>query len=125
MHRHTLHSTLEVAVDYHITKYYKAQPTSPSPFPTRMHQEKDEVTAEASTHNDPEVLHTFTILALKNAPDNTSSFGLILWLDVAVDQTGANPVAPTFLPYEYNPSELETHDNILVRDPTPEETTNY
>ena len=67
-----------------------------------------------------EVLHTFTILEIHNAPDNTSSFELITFLDAAV--------AHSVTQYDYNQMELANRDNILrllVRDATPQEDTNY
>jgi len=75
-----------------------------------------------------EALYTFTILDIENAPNNTSSFGLIQSLDAALAQSGADTAAPTFLEYDYSPTEFANRDNILrllVRDATLEEDTDY
>jgi len=75
-----------------------------------------------------EVLHTFTILEIHNAPNNTSSFRLITFLDTAVSHFSENIVTPTFLEYDYSQMELANRDNILhllVRDYTPQEDINY
>jgi len=75
-----------------------------------------------------EVLHTFTILEIHNAPDNTSSFELITFLDAAVAHSSETIVTPTFLEYDYNQMELANRDNIvrlLVRDATLQEDINY
>jgi len=74
-----------------------------------------------------EALYTFTILEIENAPNNTSSFGLIQFLDTALAQSGANTAAPTSLEYDYSPTEFANCDNILrllVRDATLKEDTN-
>ena len=75
-----------------------------------------------------EVLHTFTILEIHNAPDNTSSFELVMFLDAALAHSSAPSATPTFLNYQYDQMELVNRDNILrllVRDATPQEDTNY
>ena len=104
------------------------QPTHPSSPPLYTHQEKMEISPEASPSAPEEVLYTFKILEIDNAPTNTLSFGLIEFLDAALAQTGANIAAPTFLEYDYSPKELANRDNILrllVRDATPQEDINY
>ena len=81
-----------------------------------------------SPPNDEEVLHTFTILEIHNAPDDTSSFELVMFLDAALAHSSAPSVIPTFLEYHYNQMELANRDNILrllMRDATPQEDTNY
>jgi hypothetical protein len=87
-----------------------------------------DILPERSPSASEEVLYTFKILEIDNAPTNTLSFGLIEFLDAALAQTGANITAPTFLEYDYSPKELANHDNILhllVRDATPQEDINY
>ena len=104
------------------------QPTHSSSFPLYTHQEKMNISPEGSPSAHAEVLHTFTILEIHNAPNNTSSFGLITFLDTAVAHSGKNIVTPTFLEYDYSPLELANRDNILrlfVRDATPQEDINY
>jgi len=86
------------------------------------------ISPEGSPSAHAEVLHTFTILEIDNAPTNTLSFGLIQFLDAALAQTGENIAAPTFLEYDYSPKKLANRDNILrllVRDKTPQEDINY
>jgi len=81
-----------------------------------------------SPPNDKEVLHTFTILEIDNAPDYTSNFELIMFLDAVLAHSSEPSVTPTFLEYDYNQMELANRDNILrllVRDDTPQEDTNY
>jgi len=87
-----------------------------------------DTTSKASPPDHEEVLHIFTLLEIHNVPDNTSSFGLITFLDTAVAHSGKNIVTPTFLEYDYSPLELANRDNILrlfVRDATPQEDINY
>jgi len=87
-----------------------------------------DISPEGSPSAHEEVLHTFTILEIDNAPTNTLSFGLIQFLDAALAQTGENIAAPTFLEYDYSPKKLANRDNILrllVRDKTPQEDINY
>ena len=86
------------------------------------------ISPEGSPSAPEEVLYTFKILEIDNAPTNTLSFGLIKFLDAALAQSGANIAAPTFLEYDYSPKELANRDNILrllVRDATPQEDINY
>jgi len=81
-----------------------------------------------SPPNDEEVLHTFTILEIHNAPDNTLNFELITFPDASVAHSSEPSVTPTFLEYDYNQMELANRDNILrllVRDATPQEDINY
>jgi len=83
---------------------------------------------EGSPTDHAEALYTFAILEIENAPDSTSSFGLIQFLEAALTQSGANTAAPTFLEYDYSPTEFANRDNILrllVRDATLEEDTDY
>ena len=87
-----------------------------------------DILPERSPSASEEVLYTFKILEIDNAPTNTLSFGLIEFLDAALAQTGTNIAAPTFLEYDYSPKELANRDNILrllVRDATPQEDINY
>ena len=104
------------------------QPTHSSSSPLYTHQKKMDISPEGSPSAHEEVLHTFTILEIDNAPTNTLSFGLIQFLDAALAQTGENIAAPTFLEYDYSPKKLANRDNILrllVRDKTPQEDINY
>jgi len=81
-----------------------------------------------SPSDQEEVLYTFTILEIDNAPDNTLSFGLFQFLDAALAQSGANTAAPTFLEYDYSLMELTNRYNILrllVRDATPQKDIDY
>ena len=87
-----------------------------------------DISPDGSPSAHEEVLYTFTILEIDNAPTNTLSFGLIQFLDAALAQTGENIAAPTFLEYDYSPKKLANRDNILrllVRDKTPQEDINY
>jgi len=101
-------------------------PTPCSLLPT--HTRKKWTPPKGSPPDHEEVLHTFTILEIHNAPDNTSSFGLVTFLDAAVAHSSENIVNPTFLEYDYSQIELANRDNILgllVRDATPQEDINY
>jgi len=83
---------------------------------------------EGSPPYHEESVYSFTILEINNAPDNTLIFGLIQFLDADVAQSDQNTVAPTFLQYNYSPTELANLDNILrllVRDATPQEDIDY
>jgi len=104
------------------------QSTHPTLSPPHTHQEKMDTSPKGSPPDHEEVLHTFTILKIHNAPDNSSSFGLITFLDAAVAHSSETILTPTFLEYDYNQMELANRDNILrllVRNATPQEDINY
>jgi len=82
------------------------QSTHPTPSPPHSLQEELHTSPKESPPKDEEVLHTFTILEIHNAPDNTSRFELVMFLDAGLAHSSAPSVTPTFLNYEYNQMEL-------------------
>jgi len=103
------------------------QPTHSSSSPLYAHQEKADTSPEGSPSDHEEVLYTFTILEIDNAPTNTLTFRFIQFLDATLARSGVNIAVHTFLEYDYSPKELANRDNILrllVRDATPQEDNN-